>query len=356
MIYNIQGLRLLAAFFIVLAHIILFGNEKYSLNQPGLDKPADFFMIGVDIFFIISGFIMIHTRSCTNSASENSASTSWIKDAIHFFYKRATRIYPVYWLLCLALLPIFFLFPGWINSGADEPTSLFHSFFLIPHKSVPLIMVAWTLEYEMFFYLVFALTIGLTVKKQIFTLTCLFAALVLAGIGIPSLQDSAPLALITSSFLLYFIAGMWLAYLYNKLPHSKLAIALVAIALILSIYCASFYKLGEIDRFMHFGCTAILIVTLTLMFERAKIIGRKSIMLWGGNISYSLYLLLVLALSACGRFIAHFIDAGPMLATLFCIASITSSLIGATVLFYLFERPVMKLLRRIEPFKIRSAQ
>jgi len=61
MIYNLQLLRSLAAFAVLCAHLILFGNSKYGLGMPQLENSAGFMMMGVDIFFIISGFIMVYT-------------------------------------------------------------------------------------------------------------------------------------------------------------------------------------------------------------------------------------------------------------------------------------------------------
>ena len=204
MIYRLQLLRFLSAFSILLLHLILFGNDKYGLNAPHLKPVADYLMIGVDIFFIISGFIMMYTaRTHNNNPNETKFYT--IKS---FYLKRISRIYPVWWILCLMLLPILLIKPEWINSSVEVPTSFWHSLFLIPHESVPLIMVGWTLEFEMFFYLIFGITLLLSPKIQFFVITFLFTASILFTSFIETLLPPAFAELITSPLLLYFPIGM----------------------------------------------------------------------------------------------------------------------------------------------------
>ena len=213
MIYRLQLLRFLSAFSILLLHLILFGNDKYGLNAPHLKPVADYLMIGVDIFFIISGFIMMYTaRTHNNNPNETKFYT--IKS---FYLKRISRIYPVWWILCLMLLPILLMKPEWINSSVEVSTSFWHSFFLIPHKSVPLIMVGWTLEFEMFFYLIFGITLLLSPKIQFFVITFLFTASILFTSFIETLLPPAFAELITSPLLLYFPIGMALCFFYKKI-------------------------------------------------------------------------------------------------------------------------------------------
>lgn len=347
MIYNVQGLRLLAAMSIVIAHIILFGNNKYGLNAPRLDALADYLMIGVDIFFIISGFIMVHTKQVERP---DDTKQSYLKTAARFFYKRATRIYPVYWLLCIALLPVFFMAPEWINSGADEPTSLLHSFLLLPDKGVPLIMVAWTLEFEMFFYVLFALTLWFRLLTQLCILTALLGGMAAAGFIWPDLQSTnAFMQLITSSLLLYFVLGMWMGFFFDKIKHINLRLMIAPVFLSIAIFWMLQHRLGEIDRFLHFGGTAFFIMIITLLCEKKEWTPFKTIQKWGGNISYSLYLIHVLALSAWGKILAALIGKGMIMSTLFVSGTIIGCLISATMLYYLFEKPALKFLRKFTP-------
>ena len=343
MIYSLQLLRFVAAFMILMAHIILFSNDKYGFNGEFLMPLTDILMIGVDIFFIISGFIMYHTSYSLSPQMSAPRSKE-------FLIKRFIRIYPVYWLLCIALLPIIFFMPSWINSGSDIPPSLLHSFLLLPHESVPLLMVAWTLEFEMFFYVCFGLTLLLGRQKQFIFLSAVFIALAVIGLSFPDLsKQSATLEMITSSMILYFPVGMMIAVLFNKIKESSiLLIILFLIAWAASIFMAYNIKLGSMDRFLHFGIPAILSVLLFLSVERFVTKEKlKSFCLWGGNISYSLYLVHILVISVVGKI---WLFLKPQTSNLpieiMLTLMIIGSLVAATILYYGFEKPISKFLKK----------
>jgi len=102
---------------------------------------------GVDIFFVISGFVMVYTQS-NNPRS-----------AFSFFSNRILRIVPTYWLLSVAVVVLFVLIPSTFRglklTGAYSLTSLFFVSRIFGYD-YPIIYVGWTLEYEMPFYALFA--------------------------------------------------------------------------------------------------------------------------------------------------------------------------------------------------------
>ena len=77
--------------------------------------------------------------------------------------RRATRIYPTYWLLSPPLVALAIVAPSFINSSVQTPISLWRSFFLIPDTTVPLLAVGWTLVHELYFYLVFSIFLALRI-------------------------------------------------------------------------------------------------------------------------------------------------------------------------------------------------
>ncbi len=342
MIYRLQLLRFLSAFSILLLHLILFGNNKYALNTPYLNFITDYLMIGVDIFFIISGFIMMHT-----SRSQNTYPIKLKLIEIKKFYlKRISRIYPVWWLLCLILLPVLLIKPEWINSSVDVPTSFWHSLFLIPHESVPLIMVGWTLEFEIYFYLIFGLTLLFSPKIQFLTIISLFVTMILSANFLNLFLPEAYVNLITSPLLLYFTIGMALSFIYKKVEFGYYQLAGVICGFILScLYLASF-NVGEIERFYHFAPTATFIVCLFLLWEKKTPAKFPKFYKWGGNISYSLYLIHILVISAVGRLLIHF-NVNETISPLFSLLLIVViSIVGSSVLYYGFEKPALKLFRK----------
>jgi peptidoglycan/LPS O-acetylase OafA/YrhL len=295
MIINIQFLRAVASLLIVCSHIILFGNDKYSLNLPNLNFIAGYFTIGIDIFFIISGFIMVYI--------------TYNKDIspLLFLKKRFVRIFPPLWMVCIILLPVFFLKPEWINSSDNIPTSLLHSFFLIPHEGTPLIKVAWTLEFEMFFYIIFAITLKLSSTRQIVSITLFFLFSIICGLLFPVLINSAIIKLCTSPYLLEFICGMLLGYYFKKIKAPSLLITLITtVTTIISFVYLMMFQYGEINRVLHFLPFAFNICFLFILLEQQKIVMPLKISIFGGKISYNMYLLHILILTAIWRFLTFY--------------------------------------------------
>jgi exopolysaccharide production protein ExoZ len=143
---GIQVLRAIAALMVVLHHSL---EESLAAGAPfkSPDWLTTFGAAGVDIFFVISGFIMFYVSFPTDQAAASPVS---------FLVKRITRIYPLYWF-CMALtLGLWSI--GLFRSLQLDADVLVRSFFLFPSEHVINIAV-WTLNYEMYFYLVFAATL-----------------------------------------------------------------------------------------------------------------------------------------------------------------------------------------------------
>src|SRR5262249_10848440 len=147
MIQNIQVLRAIAAYLVVVYHI-----QPHVSNLLSAPMTSDMGAVGVDVFFVISGFIMVFTSS-------NRERTTW-----EFWRDRIIRIVPLYWLatFCMIAITLFGFAPSGLHGwdGKDLVTSMF---FLpnIRNDGVPepILSPGWTLIYEMFFYFLFGLTL-----------------------------------------------------------------------------------------------------------------------------------------------------------------------------------------------------
>lgn len=165
-VYSIQALRALAAWLVVAHHfmqLIPGANTAYG------DGVGWFFAsrgnFGVDIFFVISGFIMMA-----------STSRGVIKPAT-FFLRRIFRIVPAYWFFTLILASIALLHLSTFSSVKLDGTHTLQSLFFIPHSNpnglshhFPLLTVGWTLFFEFMFYLVFTLILFLPTRMKLVTL------------------------------------------------------------------------------------------------------------------------------------------------------------------------------------------
>ena len=145
---TIQVARGVAANLVVFSHLF-FVESKYMIG--GVLPPFTLYGIsGVDLFFVLSGFIMVAVAGRDIGP-------------IEFLWRRATRIYPTYWLVSLAVLAVAIVAPTIVNSSIQVPISLWRSFLLIPDRTLPLLAVGWTLVHEMYFYLVFAIILALRI-------------------------------------------------------------------------------------------------------------------------------------------------------------------------------------------------
>jgi peptidoglycan/LPS O-acetylase OafA/YrhL len=139
-IRSVQIMRGLAAFMVV-AHHCAWKGQQYSTDPWRGFRAGE---AGVDLFFVISGFIMCEA---TNRRPIGFGA---------FLKARALRILPLYWLLSLVALACWRIAPQWVNSKGGD-TVVLESFLLLPTTGLYLIQNGWTLSYEFLFYAIFAL-------------------------------------------------------------------------------------------------------------------------------------------------------------------------------------------------------
>ncbi len=168
LIHPIQYLRGIAALMVVWHHGVgqLATLETYF--------PFRFGTSGVDLFFVISGFIMVVT-----TAGRDVTPTEFIA-------RRFVRVVPLYWVLTLALAATALVAPSLFRSVTLTAVSLIQSLLFIPHFSPshagmiwPVLVPGWTLNYEMFFYVVFAASLAFSHRLAILSIT--LAMLVASG-------------------------------------------------------------------------------------------------------------------------------------------------------------------------------
>ena len=254
-LYSIQYLRALAACSVIFPHTSWTG-------QVGGQQ-------GVDVFFVISGFIMMFV-----STRES--------EPIEFIRSRAIRIIPLYWLATLATALI--STPGWRHS-------LLSALF-VPHIDpnggmYPVVLQGWTLVYEVFFYLIFAVCLCFSRRIQLLALTGVLMILVLLGL---IYDPRSPIGhTYLNGLLLEFVAGCWLYKLYeSRLVVWPAAIGISMVALGLLGFVVLPTDFPEVWRPVFWGIPALLIVTAMLSLE--KRLPKSRLLLLAGNASYAIYL------------------------------------------------------------------
>jgi exopolysaccharide production protein ExoZ len=172
MLNSLQVLRGLAAWAVVIHHIVqsyLMGDSRHFMPLALAQKYG---ALGVDVFFVLSGLVM------ALAAKKHMAS------GFTFGINRAYRVIPVYWFYSLLLVASISILPKGTYLTWWEGYSLIKSLLFIPNVNpngygyFPTLYVGWTLIYEMFFYLVF--TAALTLRLPRPTISCAVLLVIIA--------------------------------------------------------------------------------------------------------------------------------------------------------------------------------
>lgn len=340
-IANIQALRGIAALCVVAYHLLPI-EQKYGSGGTIL---PDFFkhgMFGVDLFFVISGFVMTSVTRGQFQSSTNS---------LQFIYHRASRIYPTYWFYTALVLVVFLLEPGWVNSAQGNQVNILSSFLLWPEHTLPLINVGWTLIHEMYFYLVFALLLAFVAERKLGLSLLIWAAIVVA-VNLSVATNSALLKLLVHPLTLEFVLGCFLALLFRNDRGWVAVIVLAAVAVLaLVVLGGGDGGAGDADlpedwrRVAVYGVPAGALLYGLVVAEREGFVLSKYLVKLG-DASYSIYLVHVLVLSAVGRAL-HSLAGTVVLSNAAMIIMLVLCVIVAGLLSYrIIERPLLRLTRK----------
>jgi exopolysaccharide production protein ExoZ len=318
---SIQFLRFLAAFLVVLFHISKILNRDFgTVAQQPIGQA------GVDIFFVISGFIIAYAADG--------------KTAKEFLGRRLIRVVPLYWFLTAGVFATALIAPQLLFSTTGNIENFAKSLLFIPYRKEsgaiePVLFVGWTLNYEMFFYATFAAAMAFS-RNRIAAVTALFV--LLAGVGYAfHPTHSVLLNFYTSGIILEFAAGMWVFRFYkdrNFQPVRGLQ-ALMVIGFILLAAQVAWPQM--MPREIFFGIPAVLIVLGALSWHLPA--GRlTAVFVALGDASYSMYLSHVYNLYAVAKVAKAFLGSGSIVIT--TAVMIGSVVLTSLLLYRYFERPM----------------
>ncbi|MBT8155920.1 acyltransferase [Epibacterium ulvae] len=284
-LYSIQYLRAVAALSVVALH----ASNRVEAHLPdGVIHALHLGHAGVDLFFVISGFIMWYIgRETTQSPGD-------------FFLRRFVRVAPLYWLASLSWAA-FAIAAGYAWMKV-EAVFLLQSLLFIPHYSAtfseqvwPVLVPGWTLNYEMFFYFLFGLSLALPKALRLVGMGGALGILVAAGLLLS--PESAIGKTYTSPLLLEFGAGCVVAELWRRFPGGIVRNAVVLVAGVLAFVLLAPH-VDEADtwgRVLGFGLPAALILMGTIGIS--PIIPHWPLLERLGDASFAIYVFHVLILS-----------------------------------------------------------
>ncbi|WP_454762120.1 acyltransferase family protein [Caulobacter segnis] len=331
--WSIQYLRAIAAVMVVAVHLF---TPARGIVFPSWHSEVG--GSGVDIFFVISGFIIYTSQAL----SQHSAP--------EFAYRRIVRVMPLYWLVTVALI-LLHVVAGMAADLSLQPAHVVQSFLLIPHFSPsapdhtwPLLIPGWTLQYEMFFYSVFAVLIAAGIKRLGVALVVCMAVLVAAGLLIH--PTGALGRVYTNPLLLEFSAGVIIGATTTQRPTLLVpSLAWLAPVGALLLACSDIVTL---PRVVEWGAPAVMLVVGCLAWERAR---KPAPLRWLavlGDASYSLYLTHTITLSLVREIWRRMVptSATPLMFAGFAIACIATSIAVGLASYYLVEKPALRILSR----------
>lgn len=301
---SIQILRGLAAILVVIFHsfTVLPGDPAL---QTWLFRTMKPFESGVDIFFIVSGFVMAAVTDGPRPPTPQA-----------LLLRRAIRIFPLYWLACLIYLPSAMLITG-LGSQTPNMLSLINSVLLIPQEQ-RLIAQSWTLTHEWEFYGVVALSLAFGLRQR---LAGMVAILALLGLVQAATGTQLANGTIVSGHMAEFLAGLLLYQARHRLRTflpSRHALACIVAGLgFLGLSAAMHWRTENIlTRLLICGLPALLITTGTVALEVAlhrgqtHAIGRFARLL--GDTSYSIYLFHLCVLGGIGTLLSAWNLSAPV--------------------------------------------
>lgn len=339
MLFTIQFLRGIAAVMVVMTHVAHKGNQygTSSLNWFNIGGS------GVDLFFIISGFIMCYTTHNKKITPAN------------FIKNRISRIIPLYWALSFLALLVFIIAPNLVNSSGGE-TGIIESFFLIPSGVKFLIQNGWTLSFEFYFYIIFSAFIFLTNKPTIRYIGISSIILTLAMTGVICAPTNSFATFLTNQLLLEFSLGIIGFYCIKNFKfNGAYSILLITTGLLLLIY-KNFHGSHDFifERVITIGLPMFFVfvglVSLESFFAEKKGVV-KSAFEYIGDISYSTYLVHPFALSALALLLKKMNLVNEFI---FPVILISGAIISGSLVYHWFEMPVAKLIKEKRIKKINS--
>ncbi len=345
---NVQALRALAALMVVVVHVYAV-ESTYLPGRPWTTPYHVLGTYGVDLFFVISGTVMVASTAAwfgTKGASRR------------FLERRFWRIYPPYWIVTAIVLAIYLVAPATTGAHRSARPEILASFLCLPQPGEPLLVVGWTLSYELAFYLVFAFALRFRIRL----LAPVVAAwmLAVAAIGVAGPHGNPWVRVLGSPLDVEFVLGMLIGAAALRgafvAPRALFALALVAIAGVCVATAYSGREYLEIAwwRPWAVGVPMALLVYASLGLERHGMLAPAWLRAQG-DASYALYLWHVPVIGALGFAIGKLHAHGDGARTAILVGGYALSIAVSFGAYRWLERPLLRLGRRYFPSAARSS-
>lgn len=343
---TLQSLRAIAALLVVFDHTVL------GIHQHGIFEQVPFLGLflgsqGVAIFFIISGFIITYTADTPDRSVSN------VPRAMDFVKRRIVRLVPLYWFFtALVAIPVFFAGPALRKEITAE--HLLKSLFFVPYRNghgdmIPIFLPGWTLNYEMAFYVLFAVLMLFPHRFRIsILLTTLSIVVVFGAFFYPIVEGIGSRTVgefLTNPIIVLFGLGAVLSWFRMKYPAFVLRLPGLPLVLPLLVINGILALTVHEDPFrlqwkVLFWIVDWMAVALCIFGRPVRMPRLEAV----GDASYSLYLVHAVPVLLC--FVVwkqmHFV--APVV---FILVTLTVSALTALACYRWIERPLTRFFSRL---------
>jgi exopolysaccharide production protein ExoZ len=288
---GLQALRAFAAGIVALGHVGSEFDSTFGFSTIK-DLRLGFFHSGVDVFFVLSGFVMVYVSSGSFGRSGYSRD---------FLIRRIARIAPIYWFYTSVMVAVILIAPSLAPNSSLDWVHVAASYLFWPYRSPdgalgPIYGVGWTLLYEMMFYVVFAGLVWMQKWRAVLALCLIFVALFCVRLLLIS-NLPTEIEYWSSPIVFEFAAGAILGALFTdglRLPR-WMGLALAATAFLLWFAGDAIWgetEMHVIGRVLKYGIPSALLVaaaTIGVGHKPTGFVWPRWIVLIGDS-SYSLYL------------------------------------------------------------------
>lgn len=322
---SLQVLRALAATSVVYSHIGAWPT---------------FGTFGVDIFFIISGFVMALVIGGGQGPGV-------------FAISRVARVVPLYWVMTTGLLVLAFIKPELLNSTTADLGNYLRSLFFLPYfkengQLHPMLAVGWTLNYEMFFYL--CIWVSLLLARRWWMTSALLLLGAAWGLGTLSGQPVAH-AFLGNSLLFEFALGFLAFRLYRQGLVRRLGTWPAALLALASYGFMAWAEAGglAVDRALLYGVPSLVLVLAVTALEKSRVMHEGRVAAWLGSVgdaSYATYLSHFFVVEGMRKIVHERLGWLDPHSPVGVVVILLLALVAGHVLYVALDRPLSKYCRR----------
>jgi exopolysaccharide production protein ExoZ len=326
---GLQILRFTAAFMVLITHSTFYASERLDKHFPVWEKGAS----GVGLFFVLSGFVMIYS-----SVKLFDNRDGWKI----FAERRIVRIVPIYWIATSFKVIALFLTAGYILHSQFRVGNTIESYLFLPAYNsegdiAPVLGVGWTLNFEMFFYFLFSLSLFFRVNVYKFV----GAILALLAVGAFFRQPNWPAAsFYLDTRVLQFFFGMLIAKVCLTGKHIPKYLAILLLVLGFIGLLGPWPPLAQLHGLQFEFAAALIVYSIASLEDSLTRI--PWIVLYGADASYAIYLFHPFLAPAVPVAFLKLHIANPWLCV---VCSVILGLVGGCLIHQFVEAPITKWFR-----------